>query len=222
MFRMGKKEMHDGELPHDAPPAFAPNYPPTASYAGNPAAAQSALAPNAGRAFTESEAVARDIKEGNLSGYVGSGTSLTGEVSFKSMLHIDGHLTGRITSETGTLTVGTSGQVDANIDVAIAIIKGAVNGDIIATERLEMGRAAKVFGNVEAPKLVIEDGAVFEGNCLMVKAKEAMEKRHAAPAKFAEERQKEAVAAAPPKPTAPPPPVAPPPAAEPQAAEKSA
>ena len=189
MFRMGKKETTEPEMPEAAPAAYIPNYP-----AAPPAAASGAqragglmptagLAPNAGRAFTESETVARDIKDGNLSGYVGGGTALTGEVTFKSMLHIDGQLTGRITSETGTLVVGSSGHVDANIEVAIASIKGAVNGDIIATQRLEMGRAAQVFGNIQTPKLVIEDGAVFEGNCLMVKAREASEKTNAVAAK---------------------------------------
>lgn len=187
MFRMGKKEV-EPELPQEsAPAAYIPNYPAAAPPAAAPGAqrtgglmpATAGLVPNAGRAFTESETVARDIKDGNLSGYVGAGTALTGEVTFKSMLHIDGHLTGRISSETGTLIVGTSGHVDANIEVAIASIKGTVNGDIIASQRIEMGRAAQVFGNIQAPKLVIEDGAVFEGNCLMVKAREANEKSHA-------------------------------------------
>ena len=186
MFRMGKKEMPEPGTPREtaARPAYTPSYPPAPPPDSAPAPRPGGLMPappaaNAGRAFTESESVARDIKDGNMSGYVGAGTSLTGEVTFKAMLHIDGHLTGRIASDTGTLVVGTTGQVDANIEVAIASIKGAVNGDIIAAQRLEMGRAARVFGNIQAPILVIEDGAIFEGNCLMVKAKESMEKRNA-------------------------------------------
>lgn len=188
MFRMGKKETAEAEAPNEAVPApYVPNYasaPPPANAPGAQRAGglmpNAGLAPNAGRAFTESEVVAREIKDGNMSGYVGAGTALTGEVTFKAMLHIDGHLTGRITSETGTLVVGTSGQVDANIEVSTASIKGVVNGDIIASQRLEMGRAAKVFGNIQTPKLVIEDGAIFEGNCLMVKARETSDKSQAA------------------------------------------
>jgi cytoskeletal protein CcmA (bactofilin family) len=132
------------------------------------------------RAVSESESLARDIKEGTLSGYVGNGTSLTGEASFRGMLRIDGHLTGRVTSSDGTLLVGTNGQVDADIEVAVATINGTVNGDIIATERLEMGRAAHVKGNIQTPSLMIEQGAIFEGSCRMLQLKESREKQREA------------------------------------------
>lgn len=138
-------------------------------------------APTTRAGISDSESMARDIKEGRLSGYVGNGTVLTGETSFQAMLRIDGHLTGKISSESGTLIVGASGRVDANVVVSSAIISGTVNGDIVASEKLEMTRTARVIGNVQAPRLVIEDGAVFEGGCTMLKAKEAADKRNAKP-----------------------------------------
>lgn len=128
------------------------------------------------KAQTESESLAREIKDGTLSGFVGSGTVMTGEANFKAMLRVDGQLSGRVNSETGTLIVGSHGQVDANIEVAIATIHGTVNGDIIATQRLEMGRAAKVNGNVQTPSLMIEQGAIFEGSCKMIQPSAALEK----------------------------------------------
>lgn len=121
------------------------------------------------RAMTESETLAREIKEGNLSGFVGSGTVVTGEANFKALMRVDGHLSGRITSTSGTLIVGANGKVDANIEVAVATIHGSVNGDIIATQRLELGRAAKLNGNIQTASLVIEPGALFEGTCKMTK-----------------------------------------------------
>lgn len=133
--------------------------------------------PSSTRAISESESMARDIKEGRLSGYVGNGTVLTGETNFQAMLRIDGHLTGRVSSDNGTLIIGSTGRVDANISVAAAVISGTVNGDIVATDRIELGRTARVVGNVQAPRLVIEDGAIFEGGCSMVKSKEAFDKR---------------------------------------------
>jgi len=129
------------------------------------------------RAVTESESLARDIKEGLLSGFVGNGTALTGEAIFKGMLRVDGHLSGQVKSEGGTLIVGNNGQVDADIEVAVATIHGTVNGDITASQRLELGRAAKVNGNIQTPSLVIEQGAVFEGSCKMVQLKAAAEKQ---------------------------------------------
>ena len=120
------------------------------------------------KAMTESETIARDIKEGTLSGFVGGGTMVTGEATFKAMLRVDGHLSGKVSSSSGTLIIGSNGKVDANIEVAVAVIHGTVNGDIIATQRLEMGRAAKVNGNIQTPSLVIEQGGIFEGSCKML------------------------------------------------------
>ncbi len=134
--------------------------------------------PSSTRAISESESMARDIKEGRLSGFVGNGTVLTGETNFQAMLRVDGHLTGRVTSENGTLIIGATGKVDANIAVAAALVNGTVNGDIIATEKIEFGRTARVTGNIQTPRLVIEDGAVLEGSCSMTKARQTAEKRH--------------------------------------------
>ena len=127
------------------------------------------------RVVTDSESIARDIKEGRLSGFVGHGTVLTGETHFQMMLRVDGHLTGVVTSDGGTLIVGTNGQVDANVSVGVATINGVVNGDVIASEKIQLGRTARVMGNVATPRLVIEEGAVFEGGCSMIKAREVME-----------------------------------------------
>lgn len=129
------------------------------------------------RAVSESESMARDIKEGRLSGYVGHGTTLTGETHFQSILRVDGQLTGRVSSDAGTLVVGSTGRINANIAVAAAVINGVVNGDIVATERLEIGKSARVVGNIQAPVLVIEEGAMFEGGCTMVKSRETLNKR---------------------------------------------
>ena len=129
------------------------------------------------RAVTESESLARDIKEGTLTGFVGNGTTLTGEASFKGMLRVDGALSGRVSSADGTLIVSTNGRVDANVEVAVAQIYGTVNGDITASKRIEMGRVAKVTGNIQTPALIIENGALFEGSCRMVQLKEQLDKQ---------------------------------------------
>ncbi len=137
---------------------------------------QSVYTQTTSRAVTESESLARDIKEGTLTGFVGNGTTLTGEASFKGMLRVDGGLSGRVSSDDGTLIVSTNGRVDANVEVAVAQIYGTVNGDITATKRIEMGRTAKVTGNIQTPTLAIEQGAIFEGSCRMVQPKEQTEK----------------------------------------------
>jgi len=87
-----------------------------------------------------------------------------------------------VTSESGTLIIGTNGQVDANIMVAAAMINGAVNGDIIASEKLQLGRTARVMGNIHSPRLIVEEGAILEGSCNMLKARETQEEEVAAAA----------------------------------------
>jgi cytoskeletal protein CcmA (bactofilin family) len=116
---------------------------------------------------TESEALARDLREGVVSGFVGGSTVVSGDAEFKGMLRIDGRFTGRVLSEKGSLIVSAGGVVEADIEVASAKINGTVNGDITATGRVELGRSARVRGNIQTPALVIEDGAIFEGNCRM-------------------------------------------------------
>ena len=132
------------------------------------------------RVVTDSESIARDIKEGRLSGFVGHGTVLTGETTFQMMLRVDGHLTGSVASDGGTLIVGTNGQVDANVSVGVATINGVVNGDVVASEKIQLGRTARVMGNVATPRLIIEEGAVFEGGCSMMRAREEQENASAA------------------------------------------
>jgi cytoskeletal protein CcmA (bactofilin family) len=176
MLRIGKnpkeQEEHDNASTKQETPDYSRNYSSTYQ-AVEPKAVDPA---SANRAMTESETLARDIKEGTLSGFVGGGTTVTGEASFKAMMRVDGHLSGRVSSASGTLIVGSNGKVDANIEVAVAVIHGTINGDIIATQRLELGRSAKVNGNIQTPSLVIEQGAVFEGSCKMLQMTAAAEK----------------------------------------------
>lgn len=184
MLRMGKSQKTEQADQERNNTQYQPQYNAQASYAYQtpeaPLHTANELPSTVTRAVSESESLARDIKEGTLSGYVGNGTALTGEANFKGMLRIDGRLSGRITSQDGTLLVGTNGQVDADIEVAIATINGTVNGDIIATERLEMGRAARINGNIQTPSLMIEQGAIFEGSCRMMQLKESQEKEREA------------------------------------------
>lgn len=178
MLRMGKNPKDEENESSTTQEEKSYNTPPNyASYQSGETQPRPATETSAGpKALTESESLAREIKDGTLSGFVGSGTVMTGEANFKAMLRVDGQLSGRVNSETGTLIVGSHGQVDANIEVAIATIHGTVNGDIIATQRLELGRAAKVNGNVQTPSLMIEQGAIFEGSCKMIQPSAALEK----------------------------------------------
>jgi cytoskeletal protein CcmA (bactofilin family) len=181
MLRIGKNPKEQEDNDHSSHKPEVPDYSTAktySSYQGTGVEAKPATetASQPRGAMTESETLARDIKEGTLSGFVGGGTVVTGEANFKAMMRVDGHLSGRVSSTSGTLIVGANGKVDANIEVAVAVIHGTINGDIIATQRLELGRAAKVHGNIQTPSLIIEQGAIFEGSCKMVQMNAAADK----------------------------------------------
>ncbi|HSE32632.1 MAG TPA: polymer-forming cytoskeletal protein [Pyrinomonadaceae bacterium] len=122
--------------------------------------------------------------DGVLSGQIGASSSLivkqrssasfathpelNGRITFKNMVRVNGHIAGTIYSKTGTLIVDTSALVEANVDVGVAVVGGTIKGDIIARERVELGPASKIYGNIWTRSLVIKDGAIFEGVCRMI------------------------------------------------------
>jgi cytoskeletal protein CcmA (bactofilin family) len=92
----------------------------------------------------------------------------SGEVSFRDMVRVNGYIAGTVYSKKGTLIVDISARVDAQVDVAVAIIGGTVNGDIVAHERVEIGPNAKIYGNIWTRSIEIKNGAIFEGVCTMI------------------------------------------------------
>ena len=107
-----------------------------------------------------------NVNKDNWLGFVGDVVNFTGEVCFKSMLRIDGQFSGNVTSPDGTLIISTGAQVTkAEIKVAVAKINGTVEGNIVASKELVLGRTANVRGHLAAPALVVEEGAQLNGIC---------------------------------------------------------
>ena len=127
------------------------------------------MSTGAAAAGYEQDQLVNKLKDGSL-GFVGDVLRFSGEVHFKSMLRIDGKFSGQIKSADGTLIVSSGAQVTgAVIDVAVARINGAVEGDVNASQELVLGRTAVVEGRLAAGSLHVEEGAVFNGSCQRVK-----------------------------------------------------
>jgi cytoskeletal protein CcmA (bactofilin family) len=94
---------------------------------------------------------------------------LDGELSFKDMLRINGHVAGRVFSYKGTLIVDASAKVEADINVGVCVVSGTVVGDIIGHERVEVAPGAIVKGNIATRTLSIKPGALFQGDCRMLR-----------------------------------------------------
>jgi cytoskeletal protein CcmA (bactofilin family) len=109
------------------------------------------------------------VKQRPRNGTIDSVPELEGELSFKDMLRVNGHIAGKVTSQNGTLFVDLSARVDADIEVGVAVISGIVNGDVIGHARVELGPAAIINGNISTRSLTMKPGAVFQGDCRMLK-----------------------------------------------------
>ncbi|MBL7176465.1 MAG: polymer-forming cytoskeletal protein [Desulfobacteraceae bacterium] len=115
-------------------------------------------------------------KRDEINAFLGKDTEFEGKLSFKGAVRIDGHFTGEIFTE-GTLIVGELAVIGSNIHVSHIIISGEIRGNIIADNRIEIHAPGKVFGNIQAPTVVIEEGVIFEGNCRMRGTEKAEDKK---------------------------------------------
>jgi cytoskeletal protein CcmA (bactofilin family) len=100
---------------------------------------------------------------------IGPAITINGEVSSDESLRVDGHITGSITLREAELTVGQSARIEADVRSLRVLVLGTVNGNITASERIELGATANVTGNLSANKVVIVEGARFTGRVDMDK-----------------------------------------------------
>jgi len=105
-------------------------------------------------------------KRNEINAFFGKETEFEGKLSFHGTVRIDGRFTGEIFTK-GTLIVGEAAIIESNIYVSHIIISGEIRGNIIADGRIEIHAPGKVFGNIQAPTVIIDEGVIFEGNCRM-------------------------------------------------------
>ena len=91
-----------------------------------------------------------------------SDVEIKGTLKFTGELTFDGKLDGDITSE-GTLNVGDNAVVKGNLNVNSVVLRGKINGNVTAREKIEIKAKTELFGDIQAAKLVIEEGVTFVG-----------------------------------------------------------
>ena len=109
----------------------------------------------------------KDKNVDTVSTFLGGETGIEGTLAFKGAIRLDGKVDGKILSQDGTAIIGEKARINAEISVAVAIVKGEVNGCIEASQRIEAYPPAKIVGDIKAPVIAIESGVMFEGNCNM-------------------------------------------------------
>jgi len=110
---------------------------------------------------------------GGADAFLGRGSHVNGTLVFRGAVHIEGDVEGEIAAD-GVVTIAASAVVNARIAATSIVIQGRVTGEIVARERLEIRGPARVSGSVATPRLVIHEGAVFEGRCTMRGAVDAL------------------------------------------------
>ena len=91
-----------------------------------------------------------------------SDVEITGTLKFTGELNFDGKLNGDISSE-GTLTLGDNAVIKGNLNVNSVVLRGKINGNVTAKERIEIKAKTELFGDIRSAKLAIEEGVTFEG-----------------------------------------------------------
>jgi len=106
-------------------------------------------------------------KHDSISTFLGSDASIDGTVEFRGAIRLDGNVKGKVKSNGGTVIVGEKAVVEAKIAVGVAIIMGEVHGTIDAQDRIEIYPPGRVIGDIQAPVITVDEGGIFNGNCIM-------------------------------------------------------
>ena len=107
----------------------------------------------------------KNRKDKAISAFLGEDTEFEGKLTFHGTIRLDGRFKGEIVA-VGGLIIGEKAIVEAEIHVSDIIICGQVTGKITAEQILEIHSTGKVFGNIQAPNVMMHPGAIFEGTCL--------------------------------------------------------
>lgn len=99
---------------------------------------------------------------------IGPGTEMEGNLRTAESIRIDGKIKGEVSAE--SVILGASGVVLGDISANRVVVAGRVKGNVSATASLELLPKGQLLGDIRTNKLVISDGATFEGNCQMLKS----------------------------------------------------
>ena len=115
---------------------------------------------------------AQASRSSDLTAFIDEGSEIEGKYTFRGTVMLNGKFSGEIHSG-DTLIIGEKASVNATVRAGVVLISGEVIGNVFATERVELRGTARVYGDVEAPVIVVEEGVLFEGRCKNTKTRSA-------------------------------------------------
>ena len=101
-----------------------------------------------------------------INAFLGAGTNYHGKLHFQGAVRIDGNFQGEVVSE-GTLVIGQEAVVEGQVKVGQLVLSGRIKGEVEAKNKVVLHKTANLHGNIRTPVLVVEEGAVLEGELIM-------------------------------------------------------
>lgn len=101
-----------------------------------------------------------------INAFLGAGTNYHGKLHFQGAVRIDGNFHGEVVSD-GTLVIGQEAVVEGQIKVGQLVLSGNIQGEVEAKNKVVLHKTANLLGNIRTPVLVVEEGAVLEGQLIM-------------------------------------------------------
>lgn len=108
--------------------------------------------------------MASEIDEKRVTAWIGQGVVVDGRITSAQDLRIDGKVDGTIEVGNHGLIIGASAVVKANLAARSIVISGAVNGNVTASERVDLHATGSVEGDITSPRLIMADGAFVKGS----------------------------------------------------------
>jgi cytoskeletal protein CcmA (bactofilin family) len=116
--------------------------------------------------FSSDSKKLKEISTTNVSTIIGEGTVIQGDIVYVGGLHIDGKVIGNVSAENGstaTLTLSKLGAIHGNVNVPLVVIDGEIQGDVMASERVQLIANSRITGNVQYNLIEMEVGAEVNG-----------------------------------------------------------
>lgn len=101
-----------------------------------------------------------------ISSIIGSDMVVEGDIKAKEAVRVEGSVTGDVETE-GALIISSTGKVRGNVKGSNIVIGGSLEGDLTSGGRTEVASTGKVIGNIRTKSLIVDENAVFQGQCIM-------------------------------------------------------
>src|SRR6516165_7060555 len=104
---------------------------------------------------------------------IGKSVKIVGQIYSKEDLYVDGDVEGTVEALEHRLTIGPNGTVHASVKAREVAVLGNIQGNVEATDKIEIRKDAKLVGDIRTARIIIEDGAYFKGSIDIVKPEPA-------------------------------------------------